>query len=73
MRELIIDRMEGNFYICEDAEKKMFAIDKAEMVKGAKEGDVITISDDGIISVDEEKTRERKKKIGKLQNSVFEN
>ncbi len=72
MRELIIDRMEGNFYICEDEEKKMFAIDKSEMVKGAKEGDVITITDDGIIEVDEEKTMARKKKIGKLQSSVFE-
>lgn len=72
MRELIIDRMEGNFYICEDKEKKMFAIDKSEMVKGAKEGDVITITDDGIIEVDEEKTMARKKKIGKLQSSVFE-
>lgn len=73
MRELIIDRMEGNFFICEDKEKKMFAIDKTEMVKGAKEGDVIIISDSGEITLDKEKTNARRKAIGKLQNSVFEN
>lgn len=73
MRELIIDRLEGNFYICEDKEKKMFAIDKSDMVKGAKEGDVIVISDSGEIILDAEKTAARRKAIGKLQNSVFEN
>lgn len=72
MRELIIDRMEGNFYICEDNEKKMFAIDKSEMPNGAKTGDVVVITDEGEISIDEEKTRARRKSIGKLQNSVFE-
>lgn len=73
MKELIIDRLEGNFFICEDNEKKMFAIDKSEMADGAKDGDVIVISDDGVITIDKSKTNARRKSIGKLQNSVFEN
>ena len=44
MRKLKVDRTEGNFFICEDKEKKMFAIEKNEMPKEAKCGDMIVIS-----------------------------
>ncbi len=57
MRKLKIDRTEGNFFICEDKEKKMFAIEKNEMPKEAKCGDIIVISDDGIISVSDTKNK----------------
>lgn len=72
MRELTIDRFEGNFVICEDREKNMFAIDKAEMVKGAKEGDIIVINDDGEISVDKEKTQLRRKRIQAKEKNLWE-
>lgn len=51
MRKLKIDRIEGTFFICEDKEKKMFAIEKNEMPKDVKCGDTIVISDEGIITV----------------------
>ena len=57
MRKLKGDRTEGNFFICEDKEKKMFAIEKNEMPKEAKCGDMIVISDDGIISVSNTKNK----------------
>lgn len=57
MRKLKIDRTEGIFFICEDKEKKMFAIEKNEMPKEAKCGDMIVISDDGIISVSDTKNK----------------
>lgn len=57
MRTLKIDRTEGSFFICEDKEKKMFAIEKNEMPKDAKCGDTIVISDDGVITVSDTKTK----------------
>ena len=42
MRKLIIDRFEGTYAICEDQEKKMFAISLNELPQGAKLIDVGT-------------------------------
>ena len=49
MRKLIIDRFEGTYAICEDQEKKMFAISLNELPQGAKPGDVLQISGAGEI------------------------
>lgn len=57
MKKLKIDRTEGTFFICEDKEKKMFAIERNEMPKEAKCGDTIVISDDGIITIDKTKAK----------------
>ena len=54
MRKLIIDRFEGTYAICEDQEKKMFAISLNELPQGAKPGDVLQISGAGELSVDQE-------------------
>lgn len=72
MRVLSVDRFEGNYVICEDDDKKMFAIDVGEMPKGIKEGDIIRISDEGEIHMDEEETKRRRNKVKKLQDSVWE-
>lgn len=71
MRYFIIDRFEGEYAICEDKDRKMFAIEKKEISKEAKEGDVLIITDEGEISVDKEKTEQRKKLIAKKQNSLW--
>ena len=71
MKKLIIDRYEGQFTICEEPkEKKFFAIETTEMPEGAKPGVVIVISDDGIITIDEEETKRRKDRILSKQNSM---
>ena len=44
MRTLLIDRMEGIYAICEDADQRYFAIKQTELPQEAKEGDVIEIS-----------------------------
>jgi len=72
MRYLSIDRFDGNYAICEDDNKKMFAISLAEMPENAKEGSVIAIDSDGIITVDQKLTDDRRGKIKKLQDSVWE-
>ena len=71
MRKLIIDRFEGTYAICEDQEKKMFAISLNELPQGAKPGDVLQISGAGVLSVDQEETQRRRKKMADLQSKLF--
>ena len=71
MRKLIIDRFEGPYAICEDQEKKMFAISLNELPQGAKPGDVLQISGAGELSVDQEETQRRRKKMAGLQSKLF--
>ena len=71
MRKLIIDRFEGTYAICEDQEKKMFAISLNELPQGAKPGDVLQISGAGELSVDQEETQRRRKKLAGLQSKLF--
>ena len=71
MRKLIIDRFEGTYAICEDQEKKMFAISRNELPQGAKPGDVLQISGAGELSVDQEETQRRRKKMAGLQSKLF--
>lgn len=71
MKFLTIDRFENNYALCEDAEKRMFAIERAEVPAGAKEGDVLRISVEGVLSIDAEETKRRREKVKKLQNGLW--
>lgn len=71
MKSLTIDRFEGTYAICEDKEKKMFAIEKSELPDKAGEGDVLSISNEGVITVDKEETKRRREKIARMQNKLF--
>lgn len=71
MKKLIVDRYEGQYTVCEDAEQKLFAIETSEMPQGALPGTVITISDDGSISIDEEETKLRKERIISKQEKLY--
>ena len=66
-----IDRFEGIYAICEDDKCRLYAIDKGELPKGAKEGSVIELSDDGNIVIDEQATKLRRERIKKLQDKLF--
>lgn len=57
MRRLTIERLEGIYAICVDAEKKFFAIEQTELPKDAAVGNILELSDDGTISVLKEKTK----------------
>ena len=71
MKQLIIDRFEGRFAICEDAEERYFAIETAELPQGAGEGGVIRITDEGELTLDEEETRARRERIAAKQRRAF--
>ena len=73
MRILAIDRFEGTFAICEDDERKAFAIERAELPSEAKEGDIIKISDDAVITIDKEETQRRRDRNKKLQDKLWKN
>lgn len=72
MKQLVIDRFEGKYAICEDKEDRYFAIELQELPQGAKEGHVLSISDDGVLSLDLEETERRRKKILEKQNRLFQ-
>ena len=57
MQQLIVDRFEGIYVICEDQEKKLFAIEKNEAPANVKEGDVLVISNDGTLQIDAARRR----------------
>lgn len=71
MKYLVIDRFEGQYTICEDKDKKMFALEKTETPDGAKEGDVLVITDDGTLYIDKAETEKRRNAMIKKQNSIF--
>ncbi len=65
MKKLIIDRFEGDFAVCETESLEFVNIPKKVLPENAVEGDVITVKIDG------DETRERKKRIDGLMNSLF--
>lgn len=71
MKQLSIDRFEGKFAICEDSEEKYYAIETSELPEGAKEGDVLRITDEGELLIDEGETRVRRERIAAKQRRAF--
>lgn len=72
MKTLTIDRFEGNFAICEDKDQKYFGIEVSELPQGAKEGDILEISDEGTLSINTEATDARRAKMKKKQDALWE-
>lgn len=72
MKNLIIDRFESGFAICEDENGEFFDIDIKEVPQSAKEGSVLTINQDGQLTLNEAETKKRtqniKGKMDKLKN-----
>lgn len=71
MRQLIIDRFEGKFAICEDEMQRFFAIEVGDLPKEAKAGSVLEIDEDGGIAVNEEETQRRRARILEKQNRLL--
>ena len=72
----IIDRFEEGFAVCEkyseneDDEIIMQNIEIKLIKNDAKEGDIITVSDNGKIYIDYEKTKIRKEKMEELRRKL---
>lgn len=62
--DVIVDRIEGDYALVEIEKGKMCNL-PIELVPDVKEGDVVTIA------INKDKTKEKKKTIEELMNSVF--
>jgi hypothetical protein len=69
--KVIIDRFEGPFAVCEDEDRKMINIEKEKLPKEAKEGSVLIIQGDKI-EIDYNETENRKNRIKKMMDSLWE-
>ena len=72
MKKVSIDYFEDKFARCEDLDTEtMCNIERKNVPKKAKEGDILVICDDEKIFIDKKETRSRRKKMTELQNEVF--
>ena len=69
--QLIIDRFEGDFAVCEDENKKTINIKKKNLPKEAKEGRIVLIKENKYF-IDYDKTKNRQKYIENLTNNLWE-
>jgi len=60
MRELIIDRFEETYVVCQTPDGQLDAFPRKRLPEGAEEGSWMVIHDDGTVEIDEEKTIRRR-------------
>ncbi len=70
MQEYIVDRFEGNFAICENAQKEMIKIESSILPKDLKEGMIITLKNGKYIIL-EKKTQVRKEIIKEKMKNLW--
>lgn len=70
MKKVVIDRFEGNYAVCEDEDRNILEINRKEIPKTAKDGDVLIINQ-GVIEIDGQETLDRRKSIKELQEKLF--
>ncbi|HEY8891738.1 MAG TPA: DUF3006 domain-containing protein [Clostridium sp.] len=68
---VIIDRFEGNYAVCEKEDRVSIDIERSKLPNEAKEGDILCI-DNGNITIDLEKTKKRRIDIEKLTEDLWE-
>ena len=68
--KVTIDRFEGEFAVCEQADRTMVNILKDNIPQEAKEGDILIIEGDSIF-IDVEGTAERKIRINRLMDDLW--
>ena len=67
---MIIDRFEDGFAVCECC-GEIICVPRSLIPEGAKEGDVLTESENGYI-VDSDETERKRAEINKLLNDLWE-
>lgn len=69
--DVIVDRFEGDYAVCEQPNSEIIDIPKEKLPKGVKEGDVLTIFGDQVtINSGERKVREER--INNLMEDLWE-
>lgn len=70
---LSLDRFEGDYAICEDDAQKVHEIHKSKLPTNAKPGDILRLSSEGKLIVDNAETARRKTRIKALQDRLMVN
>lgn len=68
--KITIDRFEGEYAVCEDEAGKFIDIPKADIPKGAKEGDILSKADNGY-RIEKAETEAKREEIKKRMNKLF--
>lgn len=63
---LIVDRIEGDFALCEDEERRRFSLALADLPPGLGEGDCLRRMDAGRYAIDAGERERRRKKNADL-------
>lgn len=68
---VVIDRFDGDFAVCEKADRTMLNVKRSKLSANTKEGDVLIIDGDEI-KIDPAETAKRKRIIEKLMKDVWQ-
>lgn len=68
--EVIVDRFEGDYAVCEKPNRQMIDIRREKLPPNVKEGDVLTIIDNQI-TINTERRKEREERIRNLMNDLW--
>lgn len=71
MKYYCIDRIEGNFAVCENEDGRMVNFPLSLLPDGAKEGQWFSRDAQGRFALEEERTRAEKKKVRSLLDKLF--
>ena len=72
MQELIIDRFEGSYAVCENADKSFVSIPKYKLPLESKEGDCLLQGEDGIYRIATVVTKDKQEKSRNKSSRLFE-
>ncbi len=72
MEQLIIDRFEGEFALCEKEDKHMIQIAITALPVGSRPGDCVLLREDGALLPDKARTEARKARMQRLLDDLFE-
>jgi hypothetical protein len=68
--QVIIDRFEGDFAVCEKTDRAMINILRSKLPPGAEENDVLIVEGDNI-RIDSEETARRKREADNMLRDVW--
>jgi len=70
--KVTIDRFEGFYAVCEKEDRTMIEIKISNLPSESKEGDVLIIDTNNMITIDIKETKKRRKEIEKLTETLWE-
>lgn len=71
MKTLTIDRFEGDIAVCEQEDMTTVDIPISKLPSGVQVGNVLIVTQDGTMLIDEEEEKRRRERIYKLYNDIF--